>query len=181
MTTAPQLNWDLIPNHLKKAALVHDAGEAITGDICRPLRAAFPALDNLCDEWQHAADAFYKVDHVTALDGMRLELADDLATAIEARDLLGQTPDKITLAQLPDIYGIPHMQNLIGLCESTTEWKVIWDRCLWNDDDKFKLQPYLDFIETKTRVGLAHTLSIISCFEAMRTHLDQVFDNYKGT
>jgi hypothetical protein len=170
----------LVPDRLRHAALVHDAGEAITGDISRPIRAAFPALDNLCDEWQDAADEFYGVANITALDVIRLHLADDAAAAIEARDLLGHIPDQFHREQLPSPF--PNMEPLFGLSNNTSQWAQIWDDCLSHDNDQFKLQPYLDFVDSRTQY---HPFLIgppfITRLENIRRNLDQAFDRHKAT
>jgi hypothetical protein len=168
----------LVPDHLRQAALVHDAGEAITGDLCRPLRAAFPALDDLCDEWQDAANKFYAVNHVTALDLLRLKVADDAATAIEARDLLGQKPDQIRLAELPDITNFPDMHELFGLSDNTNVWARLWHRCLCNDNNESTLQQYLDFVDAQSLWNPVRHPPIITRIEDIRQKLDQAFDRH---
>jgi hypothetical protein len=171
----------LVPDHLRQAALVHDAGEAITGDLCRPIRAVSPAVDHLCNAWQDAANKFYAVNHITALDIMRLKLADDAATAIEARDLLGQKPDQIRLAQLPDITNFPDMHQLFGLSDNTSVWAGLWDRCLWNDNNESNLQQYLGFVNEQSQRKRVINPPIITRIEDIRQKLDQAFDRHKAT
>lgn len=136
----------LVPPHLRRAALVHDAGEAITGDICRPLRAAFPALDLICDSWQDAANAYFGIDGLTGLDAMTLHLADDVAAAIEVRDLLHHHPRHIQRAQLPDAAPIPLLTDLFGLSNIANEWAEIWECCLLSCDEPDAFHSYERFI-----------------------------------
>ena len=71
---------------------------------------------------------------------MTLHLADDVATAIEARDLLHHPPFVIQQVQLPDAHQIPLLTDLFGLSNIPNEWAEIWECCLLdcNEPDAFR-------------------------------------------
>jgi hypothetical protein len=97
-----------VPRRLTLAALIHDAGEAITGDICRPFRDAFPALNTICQSWQLAANTFFQLPPLSDLDASQIAAADDLATVLEARHLLNQKQWAIKTTTLPDLANYPY-------------------------------------------------------------------------
>lgn len=162
----------LVPPHLRRAALVHDAGEAITGDICRPLRASFPALDLICESWQEAANAYFNVRGLTGLDAMRLHLADDVATALELRDLLNHHPKEIQRARLPDTTTIPPITNLFGLWGFANEWAKIWECCLCDCDEPDALRSYERFITDNQNGPSANAQQTLNHLAEIRDNLD---------
>lgn len=137
-----------VPRRLTLAALVHDAGEAITGDICRPFRDAFPALNTICQSWQLAANTFFQVPPLSDLDASQIAAADDLATALEARHLLNQNYSALAFSTLPDLANYPHTPWLFHQFDGRDEYiariKQIWTDAvhLATTDSATPLEPY---------------------------------------
>jgi len=85
----------LLPADLVAAALLHDAGEAITGDIARPwlelIGRNSPLFARLHVEWHEAALAAWGVE-LQPGDRKCIALADNVAAFCEARALVGRNP-----------------------------------------------------------------------------------------
>jgi len=62
----------LAPDHLKKAALLHDAAEAYLGDVIKPLKVILGHVyEQLEEEFNYAISAALKVDLTTTYDEIK--------------------------------------------------------------------------------------------------------------
>jgi hypothetical protein len=77
----------LVPEHLRLAALLHDAAEAYMLDMMTPIKAQLPEYQRMYDlvEWE-VGGAF--VVHATHFHCDAVKQADQIALATEVRDLM---------------------------------------------------------------------------------------------
>lgn len=77
----------LVPPRWRLTALVHDAHEAICGDVCRPLREMMPQFLEIEQGWKHAAASRWDLDLTGQCEAV-IRVIDCHMAATEARDLL---------------------------------------------------------------------------------------------
>lgn len=75
---------DLVPTRLHAGGLLHDAVEAVLGDVSSPLKSLLPEYKALQARWESAMAERWGV----VLHGPGIKAADRLAYAIECRDLM---------------------------------------------------------------------------------------------
>ena len=74
---------------LRLKALLHDAGEAYTGDIPKQVKQAFPGLARWCDEIQRETILALGFESPTTREAEAIKIADRLAFVAEVRFLFG--------------------------------------------------------------------------------------------
>ena len=86
----------LLPTHLQIYGLLHDAHEAIIGDISRPLKQLLRAyhpfqsdLDRIENEIQEAIYATLGISKPSVSEEAQVKTADTIMLATERRDLMG--------------------------------------------------------------------------------------------
>jgi hypothetical protein len=79
---------------LRRKALVHDFGEAFTGDVPLPIKGMFPALDGFCRRIQTETLARLSLPEPTVDEAAVIKIADRAAFAAEVRFLF--TPQRAT-------------------------------------------------------------------------------------
>lgn len=77
----------LVPPRWRLLALVHDAHEAICGDLCRPLREILPDFLRIEQGWKDAVATRWDLQ-VSAESDSVIRVIDSHLAATEARDLL---------------------------------------------------------------------------------------------
>ena len=82
----------LVPDHLRLAALLHDAAEAYIGDMVRPLKRFIPQFREI----EHHIEAVIGQHFEVALVPMdpAIKRADEIALMTEKRDVVGPSPQK---------------------------------------------------------------------------------------
>jgi hypothetical protein len=73
----------IVPKHLALAGLLHDASEAVLGDVAAPLKALLPDYKRIEARVEMAIFEHYGIYHVPAI-----KLADLVMLATERRDLM---------------------------------------------------------------------------------------------
>lgn len=73
--------------HLRRNALLHDAGEAYSGDISTPMKELVPAVREACDAIQFAVDVALGVRPLSVEEEADLKECDELALQIEMKNL----------------------------------------------------------------------------------------------
>jgi hypothetical protein len=112
---------DLLPSRLHASGLLHDAIEAVLGDVSSPLKSILPEYKALQARWEHAMAERWGV----ALCGPEVKAADVLAYAIECRDLMphrkaiGQW-DHETAIEIPP--NAPHCTRYTDHPERVAAW-----------------------------------------------------------
>lgn len=92
---------DLLPTRLHASGLLHDAAEAVLGDVSSPLKSLLPEYKALQDRWESALAERWGVP----LHGPEIKAADRLAYSIEVRDL---QPGRMACEWRPeDLLAIP--------------------------------------------------------------------------
>lgn len=76
---------DLVPAHLRLAALLHDASEAYLGDVVKPLKALLP---NFKEIERRVEDAIAERFSVDGFGDPLIKRADMISLATEKRDLM---------------------------------------------------------------------------------------------
>lgn len=84
---------DLVPGHLRRLALLHDATEAYLGDVIRPVKRQLSEYWNIEDRWFHVIAARFDLSHALIDNRMPFVIkhADSIALMTERRDLTVQT------------------------------------------------------------------------------------------
>ena len=81
---------NIVPNHYKLHALLHDAGEAYVPDIPRPIKYDYPVMKELDESITQSVIAILGNQWYSPTD---VKYADGVLLATEARDLMHNTND----------------------------------------------------------------------------------------
>ena len=92
----------LVPEHLRFAALMHDAAEAYLGDMVKPLKVLLPQFAEIEDKVGAIIAAAFALDFS---DYAPIKRADLVALATEKRDLMPHSVER--WAYLDDIVPLP--------------------------------------------------------------------------
>lgn len=117
-----------IPLNAWRLALMHDAHEMFTGDICRPIVQQLPSVKTVQRRLDFQIFNWFEVDGFESEAAAAVELADNKALELEL-EYLGQTTEDIA-QQLPDAQ--PLTVNLLSLRGSLDTDAALWLR-YWND------------------------------------------------
>lgn len=94
---------DLVPREFRAGALLHDAVEAVLGDVTSPLKSLLPEYRTLQDAWTFGMEERWGVK----MHGPEIKVADRLAYTIERRDLMPRSiwdepwPNREYLVEIP--------------------------------------------------------------------------------
>jgi 5'-deoxynucleotidase YfbR-like HD superfamily hydrolase len=93
----------LVPEHLRRAALLHDAAEAYLGDMVKPLKNLFPEFSRIETQVMRIIGHRFDVD-LGQMDAS-IKQADLIALATEKRDLMPHSTE--AWANLQDVAPLP--------------------------------------------------------------------------
>jgi len=110
---------DLLPTPLHASGLVHDAVEAILGDVSSPLKSLLPEYRALQTRWEDAMSVRWGV----LLAGPEIKKADWLAYTIERRDLMPHVSDPCPMRDGIDVPpNAPHCTRYADHPERIAAW-----------------------------------------------------------
>jgi hypothetical protein len=126
----------LVPPRWRLTALVHDAHEAICGDLCRPLRDVLPDFLTIERSWKLAAATRWDVDPTPQSEAVTRVIDAHLA-ATEARDLL-RRPNAES-QQLGGASPLPlslRSPGIMAFDASPHRWTDAWCAVASQDEDR---------------------------------------------
>jgi uncharacterized protein len=110
---------DLLPSTLHASGLLHDAVEAILGDVSSPLKSLLPGYKDLQARWETAMAVRWGVP----LAGPEIKRADWLAYTIERRDLMPHVSDPCPMRDGIEIPpNAPHCTRYVDHPERVAAW-----------------------------------------------------------
>jgi hypothetical protein len=126
----------LVPPRWRLTALVHDAHEAICGDLCRPLRDVLPEFLGIERAWKLAAARRWDVEPTIQSEAVTRVIDAHLA-ATEARDLLRRS-----LAESAKLGGAAPLSlslqspGILAFQASPARWVQAWCALASQDEDR---------------------------------------------
>jgi uncharacterized protein len=114
--------WALTPSRFSRHALLHDAHEAVTGDIPAPWKALVPEFEAHEIGWMCAAAAAFRLDWTEAAR-TAVDVVDRSLLATELRDLM-EIPGDVIEADL-EIAPLPI--SLQRMTPGPEGWAGVWE------------------------------------------------------
>lgn len=81
-------------SRLQKLCLLHDAHEAYTGDMVRPLKGKLPEYRDVCESVQKAVLRLFDLKCPTHVERNLIESVDTLMLAAEVEHVMGADPER---------------------------------------------------------------------------------------
>jgi len=109
-----------------RAALLHDAAEAYTNDIARPLKVSLPRYKEIEAAVQQA---IYERFGVVNFDYAAIKKADNAVLAAEAKTLMVNTVDWCLPEPAPDYLKIVPLPPASAKCVFEDTWQYLFEDC----------------------------------------------------
>ena len=113
---------NILPPHLHKAALLHDAAEAYLGDIVKPLKHLLPGFAEIEAGVTRLIAQAFEVDFDT--DHVAIKHADMVALATEKRDLMPNSAE--AWSYLAGIAPLPELIDPLPPAQAKAAFLAAW-------------------------------------------------------